>query len=538
MKPHPAWSIGYLVFALACLFVIQLLWVQTQMAPESIPYSEFQTSLKEGRIAQVKVSADRIEGTFKEPVANGKKFFVTNRVEPALAAELLSHHVTFASERYNPLWRSPLFWIIPFVVLFALWIFALGRDGQKGGIGGSGLMAIGKSKAKIYVENDIHITFNDVAEVDEAKTELQEVIAFLKTPEKFRRLGGKIPKGILLIGPPGTGKTLLARAVAGEAGVPFFFLSGSEFVEMFVGVGAARVRDLFLQAQEKAPCIIFIDKLDALGKARGMGPVGHEEREQTLNQLLVEMDGFDPRVGIILMAATNRPEILDQALLRAGRFDRQVLVDRPDKRGRLAILHLHARGVALASGANLENIAAMTVGFAGADLANLINEGALLAVRRGLDCVGTAELQDAVERVVAGLEKKNRVLTHGSKGPNDQRHPAKPQAQAAQTHEAAVEFCEGMHHRTAICRCRDAKPPQTGHFSRRGVGKWQRRHFFLMPRMLVRVALRSGADLPVRRSPRCGAVTLLVLPGGRKFPSRRPVTRCDTFLNQRAWECS
>lgn len=415
MKPHPAWSVGYLVFALAGLFVLQLLWVQTQMTPESIPYSEFHTALKEGRIAQVKVFADRIEGTFKEPLASGNKHFMTNRVEPPLAAELLSHHVTFASERDNPLWRSPLLWIIPFTVLFALWMFVLGRDGQKGGIGGSGLMAISKSKAKIYVENDIHVTFDDVAGVEEAKTELQEVIAFLKTPEKFRRLGGKIPKGILLIGPPGTGKTLLARAVAGEAGVPFFFMSGSEFVEIFVGVGAARVRDLFLQAQEKAPCIIFIDELDALGKARGMGSVGHDEREQTLNQLLVEMDGFDPRVGIILMAATNRPEILDQALLRAGRFDRQVLVDRPDKRGRLAILHLHARGVALASGANLENIAAMTVGFAGADLANLMNEGALLAVRRGLDCVGTAELQDAVERVVAGLEKKNRVLTREEK---------------------------------------------------------------------------------------------------------------------------
>lgn len=382
---------------------------------ESIPYSEFQTYLKEGRIAEVHVSSERIEGAFKEPLANGTKRFVTNRIEPELAAELSSQKVTFSSERENSWWTSLASWIIFIVLIGALWMFVLGRVMQKGGIGGGGFMTIGKSKAKIYLEKDIKVTFADVAGVDEAKTELQEVIEFLETPEKFRRLGGKIPKGILLIGPPGTGKTLLARAVAGEARVPFFSISGSEFVEMFVGVGAARVRDLFLQAREKAPCIIFMDELDALGKARGMGPIGHEEREQTLNQLLVEMDGFDPRVGIILMAATNRPEILDQALLRAGRFDRQILVDRPDKRGRLEILQLHARDVPLVSETNLETIAAMTVGFAGADLANLINEGALLAARRGRDQVGIAELQEAVERVVAGLEKKNRVLTREEK---------------------------------------------------------------------------------------------------------------------------
>jgi cell division protease FtsH len=260
------------------------------------------------------------------------------------------------------------------------------------------------------MEKDIKVTFADVAGVDEAKEELSEVIEFLKTPEKFTKLGGKIPKGILLVGPPGTGKTLLARAVAGEAAVPFFSISGSEFVEMFVGVGAARVRDLFEQAKLKAPCIIFIDELDALGKARGMGPMVHEEREQTLNQLLVEMDGFDPRIGVILMAATNRPEILDPALLRAGRFDRHVLVDRPDKMGRLAILKVHARSVAFAPDADLEVIAAMTPGFSGADLANVVNESALLAVRRGKERVGSAELQEAVERVIAGLEKKNRVL--------------------------------------------------------------------------------------------------------------------------------
>ncbi|MBP8117495.1 MAG: ATP-dependent zinc metalloprotease FtsH, partial [Nitrospira sp.] len=291
------------------------------------------------------------------------------------------------------------------VLFFGVWWFLLRRMGQS-----QGFMTVGQSKAKIYVEKEVKVTFADVAGVDEAKQELEEIIEFLKTPEKFRRLGGKIPKGILLVGPPGTGKTLLAKAVAGEAGVPFFSISGSEFVEMFVGVGAARVRDLFEQAKGKAPCIIFLDELDALGKARGVGPMAHEEREQTLNQLLVEMDGFDSRVGVILVAATNRPEILDPALLRAGRFDRQVLVDRPDKIGRLAILKVHARTITIANQADLETIAAMTPGFVGADLANLLNEAALLAVRRGKDTVSLSELQEAVERVIGGLEKKNRVL--------------------------------------------------------------------------------------------------------------------------------
>jgi len=298
-----------------------------------------------------------------------------------------------------------LSWIVPIVLFFGVWWFLLRRMGQS-----QGFMTVGQSKAKIYVEKEVKVTFADVAGVDEAKQELEEIIEFLKTPEKFRRLGGKIPKGILLVGPPGTGKTLLAKAVAGEAGVPFFSISGSEFVEMFVGVGAARVRDLFEQAKGKAPCIIFLDELDALGKARGVGPMAHEEREQTLNQLLVEMDGFDSRVGVILVAATNRPEILDPALLRAGRFDRQVLVDRPDKIGRLAILKVHARTITIANQADLETIAAMTPGFVGADLANLLNEAALLAVRRGKDTVSLSELQEAVERVIGGLEKKNRVL--------------------------------------------------------------------------------------------------------------------------------
>jgi cell division protease FtsH len=281
----------------------------------------------------------------------------------------------------------------------------------RSGVGArGGLMSVGRVKAKVYVEKEVGVTFTDVAGVDEAKEELREVVEFLRTPEKFRRLGGHIPKGILLVGPPGTGKTLLAKAVAGEANVPFFSISGSEFVELFVGVGASRVRDLFDQAREKAPCIVFIDELDALGKARGFGPMAHEEREQTLNQLLVEMDGFDPRAGVILMAATNRPEILDPALLRAGRFDRHVLVDRPDKAGRLAILEVHARAVKLDARTDLQVIAGMTAGFVGADLANVVNEAALLAARRGREAVKLDDLQEAVERIVGGLEKKNRVL--------------------------------------------------------------------------------------------------------------------------------
>ncbi|MCA9451369.1 MAG: ATP-dependent zinc metalloprotease FtsH, partial [Nitrospira sp.] len=272
-------------------------------------------------------------------------------------------------------------------------------------------MRIGKSKAKVYIESDIKTRMNDVAGVDEAKVELMEVVEFLKTPEKFTRIGGRIPKGVLLVGPPGTGKTMLAKAIAGEAGVPFFSISGSEFVEMFVGVGAARVRDLFEQAMAKAPCIIFIDELDALGKARGTGPMMHEEREQTLNQLLVEMDGFDPRVGVIMLAATNRPEILDQALLRAGRFDRQVLVDRPDRPGRAAILAIHAKSIKLAPDVDLDKIAAMTPGMVGADLANVVNEAALLAIRRSRETAEHRDFEEAVERVIAGLEKRNRVLS-------------------------------------------------------------------------------------------------------------------------------
>lgn len=369
--------------------------------PTEIPYSEFKESVAAGKVIEVAVAPQIIHGKLKED-----KVFHTIRIEdPDLLRNLAEHQVKVTGVIESTLFRDVLSWIVPIVLFFGVWWFLLRRMGQS-----QGFMTVGQSKAKIYVEKEVKVTFADVAGVDEAKQELEEIVEFLKTPEKFRRLGGKIPKGILLVGPPGTGKTLLAKAVAGEAGVPFFSISGSEFVEMFVGVGAARVRDLFEQAKSKAPCIIFLDELDALGKARGAGPMVHEEREQTLNQLLVEMDGFDSRAGVILVAATNRPEILDPALLRAGRFDRQVLVDRPDKIGRLAILKVHARSITLANQADLETIAAMTPGFVGADLANLLNEAALLAVRRNKDTVTLSELQEAVERVIGGLEKKNRVL--------------------------------------------------------------------------------------------------------------------------------
>ncbi len=406
-------NIWYVFIALWGVILLHNLWLQATQI-EQIPYSQFQAYLDEDLIEEIRISNNYIQGTLKRPLEGQPRQFVTIRVEPDLADKLAMSDLRFAGEIETTFLRDFLSWIIPVLLFVGIWLFFMRRFAQKQGLGG-GFMSIGKSKAKVYMEQDVKVTFNDVAGVDEAKTELQEVIAFLKTPEKFARLGGKIPKGILLVGPPGTGKTLLAKAVAGEAGVPFFSISGSEFVEMFVGVGAARVRDLFVQAKEKAPCIIFVDELDALGKARGIGPVSHEEREQTLNQLLVEMDGFDQRTGVILMAATNRPEILDQALLRAGRFDRHVVVDRPDKIGRREILKVHARNVQLNPDADLDVIAAMTPGFAGADLANIINEAALLAVRMGKDSVGLPELQEAVERVVAGLEKKNRVLNKAEK---------------------------------------------------------------------------------------------------------------------------
>ncbi|HTP29350.1 MAG TPA: ATP-dependent zinc metalloprotease FtsH, partial [Anaeromyxobacteraceae bacterium] len=376
---------------------------------ESIPYSEFQRFVREKRIADVIVSDDTIEGALRTP-DNGKKRFVTTRVGTDIAGELDKYGITYTGRVKNTFFATLLSWILPVVFFVVFWAL-LQRRFFSGGPGAS-LVSIGKSKAKVFVEHDTRVFFKDVAGVDEAKAELQEVVAFLKDPASHGRLGARMPKGVLLVGPPGTGKTLLARAVAGEAGVPFFSISGSEFVEMFVGVGAARVRDLFEQARSKAPCIIFIDELDALGRARGAFPGvgGHDEKEQTLNQLLVELDGFDSASGIVLLAATNRPEVLDPALLRAGRFDRQVLVDRPDRAGRVAILRVHAEKVELSTDVEVDHVAALTPGFTGADLANLVNEAALIATRRAATRVGMDDFIAAIERIVAGLEKKNRLL--------------------------------------------------------------------------------------------------------------------------------
>lgn len=378
---------------------------------EVVPYSEFEQALKEGRISEVAISATTVRGRLKPATGGEADEWVAVRVDPATADRLDRFGVPYHAVQERTWLRELASWVMPTLVFVGLWMLVIRRIAGKQGLGG-GLMAIGKSKAKVYVETDTKVTFADVAGVDEAKSELQEIVNFLKQPKEYGRLGARLPKGILLVGPPGTGKTLLARAVAGEAGVPFFSINGSEFVEMFVGVGAARVRDLFEHARETAPAIIFIDELDALGRARGLGPFsgGHDEKEQTLNQLLSEMDGFDPRRGVVLLAATNRPEILDPALLRAGRFDRQVLVDRPDKTGRVQILKVHARKISLAADADPEQIASLTPGFSGADLANLVNEAALMATRRQADAVGMDDFTQAVERIVAGLEKKNRLL--------------------------------------------------------------------------------------------------------------------------------
>jgi len=376
-----------------------------------IPYSEYQQLLQQGKVESVGISDRTIQGSLKEPLSGGQKQFVTTRVDPDVAQQLEKYNVRFTGQIESTFLRDLLSWTMPVLLFVGLWWYIGKRTAEGGGFGG-GLMAIGKSKAKIYVESNTGVTFADVAGLDEAKDELREVVDFLKNPSDYGRLGGRMPKGVLLVGPPGTGKTLLAKAVAGEARVPFFSISGSEFVEMFVGVGAARVRDLFQQAHQKAPAIIFIDELDALGRARGIGPFagGHDEKEQTLNQLLVELDGFDSRSGLVILAATNRPEILDPALLRAGRFDRQVLVDRPDKKGRIEILKVHMTKVHLASDVDPEAVAALTPGFTGADLANLVNEAALLATRRKANAVTMTDFNNAVERMVAGLEKRNRLL--------------------------------------------------------------------------------------------------------------------------------
>jgi len=409
MERQTWFNLWYVIFAvLGVLWLRDIYVTATQVKP--VPYSEFEKELKAGEIKDIAISNNVIQGTYKNPRPDNHTRFVTTRVDPDLAKELSQYNVEYSGVIETTFLRDILSFVAPALIFFGIWMFLAKRMAGQGGLGG-GFLSIGKSKARVYVETDTKVTFDDVAGVDEAKEELQEVVGFLKDPKRYTRLGGHIPKGVLLVGPPGTGKTLLARAVAGEAGVPFFSINGSEFVEMFVGVGAARVRDLFEQARKRAPAIIFIDELDALGRARGAyGLGGHDEKEQTLNQLLVEMDGFDTSEGLILIAATNRPEILDPALLRAGRFDRQVLVDRPDKLGRVQILKVHVRKVQLAPDADLEKIAALTPGFTGADLANLVNEATLFATRRGADAVALADFTAAVERIVAGLEKKSRIL--------------------------------------------------------------------------------------------------------------------------------
>jgi cell division protease FtsH len=401
-----------LLFFLAMIFAVVLirdLWVG-QSHLKTIPYSEFQSLLDKGEVKDLIVGRNRIIGAYKASGEGGKpQHFATVRVEPQIADELTKRNIQFAGEPEPGVFENFLSWLLPTAGFILMWMFLLRPMAS----GHGGLMGIGRSRAKIYAERDVKTAFADVAGVDEAKHELAEVVGFLKEPAAFGRLGAHIPKGVLLVGPPGTGKTLLARAVAGEAGVPFFSITGSEFVEMFVGVGAARVRDLFVQARAQAPAIIFIDELDALGRARGIDlpGAGHDEKEQTLNQLLAEMDGFDPSLGIIVLAATNRPEVLDAALLRAGRFDRQVLVDRPERAGRAAILRVHTRKISIAPDLDIDTVAALTPGFTGADLANLVNEAALVATRRGAEATTLEDFTQAVERLVAGLEKKSRILS-------------------------------------------------------------------------------------------------------------------------------
>jgi cell division protease FtsH len=407
MKKEHQINILYIIAAFMIMTAIQAYFLQAGHIKE-IPYSDFLQLVNEDKVGDLVVGKTRITGTYKEAPQGEPPHFSTLRVEGDLTKTLDTKGIKYNGEPEPGLLSALLGWLIPAGVFFLIWMFVIRGMGG----GQAGMMSIGKSKAKVYVEKDIKTTLADVAGVDEAKEELAEVIGFLKDPQKYGRLGARVPKGVLLVGPPGTGKTLLARAVAGEAGVPFFSISGSEFVELFVGVGAARVRDLFEQARNHAPCIIFIDELDALGRARGsvLPGGGHDEKEQTLNQLLAELDGFDASSGIVLLAATNRPEILDPALLRAGRFDRQVLVDRPDKKGRVAILNIHLKKIRVPPDLKVEDVAALTPGFTGADLANLVNEAALLATRRGAEVVTLEDFNQAIERIVAGLEKKNRLL--------------------------------------------------------------------------------------------------------------------------------
>ncbi|PKN66599.1 MAG: cell division protein FtsH [Deltaproteobacteria bacterium HGW-Deltaproteobacteria-12] len=405
LPPKAQFSIWYFVITIIFIIYLQQYFLSSKV--ETIPYSQFKQNLVAGNVAKLIISPENITGTLKVAEKKNDQAFITLRVDdPNLVKELDEHKVDYSGRYESKLLSSILSWIIPLGIMFLIWRYAMKKMRPE-----MGAMSFGKSKAKLFAENETMVTFADVAGIDEAKEELQEIVEFLKNPAKFQKLGGRIPKGVLLVGPPGTGKTLLAKAVAGEAKVPFFSISGSEFVEMFVGVGASRVRDLFSKAASHAPCIIFIDELDAIGKARGVNTFGgNDEREQTLNQLLVEMDGFDSNKGVIIMSATNRPEILDPALLRPGRFDRQVLLDRPDINGREAILKIHSRKVLLDPDVDLRKIAGLVPGFAGADLANLVNEAALLAARKNKETVGAAEFDAAIDRIVGGLEKKNRVM--------------------------------------------------------------------------------------------------------------------------------
>ena len=406
-KTH--FTIWYFLIAFLVILLIQNYFV-TKKAEDVIPYSEFKEAIRAEKVKDITITDEAINGV-RETDKGPRRFQTIRVVDPDLVKDLDAHNVKYTGKIDSKWLTNILSWILPLVFFFFIWRILFSRIGPE-----TGVMSFGKSRAKIYAEKEKKITFADVAGIDEAKEELKEVVEFLKNPGKFQRLGGKIPKGVLLVGTPGTGKTLLARAVAGEASVPFFSISGSDFVEMFVGVGAARVRDLFGQAQNQAPCIIFIDELDALGKARGVNPMGrHDEQEQTLNQLLAEMDGFDANVGVIIMAATNRPEILDPALLRPGRFDRHVVVDRPDLKGREEILKIHARNVKLSPEMDLKVIASRTPGFVGADLANIVNEAALLAARKNKESVETVDFEEAIDRVVAGLEKKNRLMSKKEK---------------------------------------------------------------------------------------------------------------------------
>ncbi len=390
--------------------VMMLLWPsESDHAVQRIPYSAFVAALDSGRIARVEVDETELRGTFTRPGPEGESTFVTERVDPAIADRLRAHNVTFSAGPKSS-WLESLFTVLPLLLALGIDLLIMRRSVATPAAEAT---RFGKSRARVYAEQHTKVTFDDVAGVDEAKAELKEVVEFLRDPKSFGRLGARMPKGLLLVGPPGTGKTLLARAVAGQAGVPFFSINGSEFVELFVGVGAARVRDLFAQARRSAPCIVFIDEVDALGRSRGASTVGgaNDEKEQTLNQLLAELDGFDPGSGVVLLAATNRPEILDPALLRAGRFDRQIMVDRPDRTGRVQILQVHIKGVRVAPDLELDQVAALTPGFTGADLANLVNEAALTATRRGADSVTLQDVTVAVERIVAGLARSSHVLS-------------------------------------------------------------------------------------------------------------------------------